>query len=177
MGVDIPSHAIADSQAAGELWDVVLAIAGPESGWNPRARGDWTIDGVRWFTEAQAPAGAWPTSFGYLQMHTPGGLGDGHSIDELLDGPTNFRLGAEYIRYRLGMGSSLWDAMSPWSARPAAWALLERIRSEGITGVSGPGPTPIPDPWIEPPAGYEIPRGAAVAVLVGMGLIAWWLVS
>ncbi len=120
MGVQIPARAIADAQAgAGELWQVVLAIAGPESGWDPRAVGD---------------AGC---SLGYLQMNRCGGLGVGHSEAELFDGVSNFRLGAEYIRGRLAGGATLWDALQPWSARPAAWALLGRIQTEGIDGIGG----------------------------------------
>jgi len=117
VAVAVPAQAIADAKAAdGELWPVLLAIAGPESSWRADAIGD---NG---------------TSFGYLQMHTPGGLGDGHSIAELLDGVTNLRLGAQYIRQRLANGASLYDALSPWSARPQAWALLQRMENEGIEG-------------------------------------------
>jgi hypothetical protein len=121
MGVQIPAQAIADSQAAGELWQVVLAIAGPESSWRADAIGD---------------AGC---SIGYLQFNMCGGLGTGIAKETLLHGPTNMRLGAEYIRGRLARGDSLWDAMQPWSARPAAYELYQQILSEGIEGVSTPG--------------------------------------
>lgn len=122
MAVQIPAQAIADARAgAGELWQVVLAIAGPESDWHSQAIGDGGC------------------SIGYLQMNMCGGLGSGISKDVLLDGPTNFRLGANYIRGRLNQGATLYDALQPWSARPAAWALYQRIQAEGIQGISSTG--------------------------------------
>ena len=140
MTVEIPSYAVADSQAgAGELWQVVLAIAGPESGWNPGAEGDCKLYRGGPLVPCGTP-GATPYSFGYLQFYTDGGLGDGHSPATLKDGTTNMRLGAEYIRSRLGQGASLYAALSPWSTRDAAWALYQRIQAEGIAGVDAPAP-------------------------------------
>lgn len=126
MAVQIPAQAIQDARAgAGELWQVVLAIAGPESSWRADAIGD---NGC---------------SIGYLQMNTCGGLGTGIPRETLLHGPTNMRLGAEYIRRRLATGASLWDALAPWSARPAAWELLQRIHREGVVPIGSASPMPI----------------------------------
>lgn len=129
MSVSVPAQALADARAAdSDLWPVLLAIAGPESGYNPRAVGDQGC------------------SKGYLQFNQCGGLGAGHSDSELLDGVSNFRLGAQYIRGRLNAGAGLYDALSPWSTRGAAWALYQRMQSEGIEGagsvpaVGGSGP-------------------------------------
>lgn len=144
MAVQIPAQAIVDAKAgAGELWEVVLAIAGPESSWRADAIGDCKLYKGGPIVPCTTPR-AQPYSFGYLQMYTDGGLGDGHSAAELLDGPANFRLGAEYIRRRLAGGASLYAALSPWTTRDAAWALYQRIKSEGIEPVGSavaPGPT------------------------------------
>lgn len=120
MAVSIPAQAISDAKdGAAELWTVVLGIAGNESGYDPRAQ---KVDNVE-------------CSYGYLQMNRCGGLGDGYSPEQLLDGVTNFRLGAEYIRGRLNAGASLYDALQPWqSTRDADIALYNRIQSEGIEG-------------------------------------------
>ena len=117
MSVQIPAQAIADAQAgAGELWQVVLALAQYESGFDPRAVGDGGC------------------SKGALQFNTCGGLGVGHSDAELFDAVSNYRLGAQYIRQRLNAGVSLWDALQLWPVRPQAWALLQRIQQEDIVG-------------------------------------------
>lgn len=145
--VQIPAQAIRDAQAAdAELWPVLLAIAGPESSWNPGAIGDGG------------------TSFGYLQFHQEGGLGDGHAIADLLNGPYNMQAGAQYIRGRLASGASLWDALQPWSTRPAAMDLLARIQSEGVDGVAG-------DIRVEPAS--AVAHKSTVAVLFGIGLLIW----
>lgn len=134
MAVSIPSQAIADAQAAdSELWPVLLAIAGPESTWYAKAKGDYKLAWGGPIVPKDTP-GAFPTSFGYLQYYQDGGLGTGIDANILLDGPSNMRLGASYIRGRLREGASLYDALSPWSARPEAWALLQRIQTEGVAG-------------------------------------------
>lgn len=134
MAVQIPAQAIADAQSAGELKDIVLAIAGPESSWNADAKGDYKLYRGGPIVPKGTP-GAQPYSFGYLQFYTDGGLGDGHSTANLLNGVYNMRLGASYIRSRLAGGASLYQALSPWSSRENAWALYQRIRAEGIEGV------------------------------------------
>jgi hypothetical protein len=117
MAVQIPAQAILDAKTAdSDLWQLLLAIAGPESGYRSDAVGD---------------AGC---SLGYLQFNTCGGLGNGHSQAELFNGANNFRLGAQYIKGRMANGASLYEALQPWSARDLAWALYDRIRSEGIEG-------------------------------------------
>lgn len=122
MAVQVPYQALQDAQSAdGELWPVLLALAWPESRYNPGAIGD---NGC---------------SKGYLQFNQCGGLGAGHSDAELLDGPSNMRLGAQVIRGKLASGMSLWDALQPWSTRPTAWALLQQMQAEGIEGA---GPVP-----------------------------------
>lgn len=127
MAVSIPYQAIADAkQADPELWPILLAIAGPESTWRPEAVGD---NGC---------------SIGYMQMNTCGGLGDGHSKEELFNGVRNFQLAAQYIHGRLNSGASMYDAISPWTTRPTAWTIYQQILSEGIVGVDQmpgiPGP-------------------------------------
>lgn len=142
MTVRIPASAVSDANTADAgLALVLLALAGPESGWNPGAVGDGGC------------------SLGYLQLNRCGGLGAGYSETELLDGVTNFGLGAAYIRERLATGASLYDALEPWSARPAAWALYQRITAEGIESA---GPTP---------TAAGLPVG--VGVLVGLVLVLW----
>lgn len=42
-----------------------------ESQWDVEAKGDYTIDGVHFYPKKLAPAGAWPTSFGLVQIHLP----------------------------------------------------------------------------------------------------------
>lgn len=115
--VQIPAQAILDAKTAdSDLWQLLLAIAGPESGYRSDAVGD---NGC---------------SLGYLQFNTCGGLGNGHSQAELFNGVNNFRLGAQYIKGRMANGASLYEALQPWSARDLALALYNRIRSEGIEG-------------------------------------------
>lgn len=136
MTVRIPAQAVADAgTAAPDLADVLLALSGPESSWNPGAVGD---DG---------------SSAGYLQLHQSGrsarypspGLGDGHPWASLFDGVTNYRIGAAAIRDRLARnGGNLYDALGYWSTRETAWALLARIRAEGVepVGAATAGPAP-----------------------------------
>ena len=120
--IAVPAQALADAQGAdGELYPVLLALARFESGYNPGAIGD---NGC---------------SYGYLQMNRCGGLGAPYSEAQLLDGPTNMRLGAQYIRGRLAAGASLYDALSPWSVRPQAWELLQDMQAQGIEGAGGSG--------------------------------------
>lgn len=126
--LQIPAQAVRDAYAAdAELAPVLLAIAGPESTWraNPEPPGD---DG---------------SSFGYTQLHVGGisvlypgaGLGDGHPIEQLRDGVTNFRIAAAAIRARLARnGGDMYDALQPWSTRDEAWALLQQIKTESIVG-------------------------------------------
>lgn len=117
LTVQVPAQALADAQGAdGDLWPVLVALAKPESGYNPRAVGDGGC------------------SLGYLQFNQCGGLGAGHPDEELLDGPSNMRLGAQYIRGRLNGGASLWDALQPWSTRSQAWELLQQMQAEGVEG-------------------------------------------
>ncbi len=100
------------------LTPVLLALAKYESVYDPGAIGDGG------------------TSFGLLQMHQGGGLGDGHSQTDLLNPEYNLRLGAQYIRGRLANGASLYDALSPWSVRDLAWADLQ---AQGYTGPGNGG--------------------------------------
>lgn len=97
---------------------LALALAGPESGYNPRAIGD---------------GGA---SFGLMQFYTRGGLGDGHDPADLLDPVYNFRLGMSYIQARLNAGATPWEALQPWSTRDAALANLDLART-ALSGASG----------------------------------------
>lgn len=160
MAVEIPAQAVADARAGAaragypDLWPLLLAVAGPESNWNPQPPG-YNDDG---------------SSFGYLQLHVGGisplfpgaGLGDGHAAAELLDGPTNFAIGAKIIGDRLAAGASLADALQPWSTRPAALALYDRIRAEGIAGEAAAGA----------PANAVPPALAPLLIVVGVGFAA-----
>lgn len=132
MAVSIPIRAVQDArQADSELWRILLAIAGPESGWRSQAKGDCKLNWGGAIIPC-AVEGSFPTSFGYTQLHIDGGLGAGYAPEVLLDGVTNFRLAARHIRGELSAGKSLYDALWPWSARPEIWALYQRIQSEEI---------------------------------------------
>ncbi len=150
MSVQVPAQAIEDARGAdGELYPVLLAIARYESGYNPQAIGDGGC------------------SKGYLQFNQCGGLGAGHSDAELLDGPSNMRLGAQYIRGRLAGGASLWDALQPWSVRSQAWALLQQMQAEGIEGAgSVPAWTGNGSPQV---SGAALGLAAVVALLILLG--------
>ncbi len=119
MSVQIPPQAIADARAGAaragypELAPVLLALAGPESTWRADAA---KVDAIE-------------CSYGYLQMNRCGGLGNGHDVAELLDGPSNFALGARVIGDRLAAGASLRDALRDWSTRDQALALLPEIQA------------------------------------------------
>ncbi len=128
---------------------LALAGAGPESGWNPGAMGDYMLGGQ---IVGRNTPGAVATSFGYTQLHTSwggdgGGLGNGHSLGELLDGPTNFAIAISYIQGRLDGGADGYSALSPWSARAAGMAnLTEALEALGAapaatigTGISVAG--------------------------------------
>lgn len=135
MAVQIPAQAIADAKlGAGDQWMVCLAIAGPESSWTADAKGDYKTRLGGPIVPKTTP-GAFPTSFGYLQYHVDGGLGQGHKISDLLNGVYNMRQGGNYIRARLAAGTNVYGAMQPWTTRPAAYRLYERIRAEGIEPV------------------------------------------
>lgn len=123
MAVQVPAQAIEWAKSAdAELWPVLLALAKYESGFDPQAVGDGGC------------------SKGLLQYNTCGGLGNGHSDAELFDPVVILTLGAQYIRREMASGKSLYEALWPWSVRPSAWALLQRMCAEGIEG-AGAVPT------------------------------------
>ena len=136
MTIRVPAQAYADAFAADpDLAPVLLAIAANESSYNPAAVGDGG------------------TSYGYLQFHQGGGLGDGHDPAELLNGAANMRLGAAYLRMRLNAGATMWAALQPWSTRTADYALWQRMQTEGVapdgdvsaaTSAAGSGATAAP---------------------------------
>ena len=165
MAVQIPIQAVHDAQEADfGLRDILLAIAGPESGWDSQAKGDCKLAWGGIIVPCITP-GSFPTSFSYTQLHIDGGLGDGIPPERLLNGVYNFQLAARHIRGEIASGKSLYDALWPWSARPAIWALYERIQAEGIEGVStGNGREPPPLP---------VSHNALVPIL---GLLAIWIV-
>ena len=100
---------------------LALAIAGPESGYNPNAVGDGG------------------TSFGLLQFHQGGGLGDAYSASDLMDPVFNLAAGMRYIQSRLDAGASPYEAISPWSTRDAAMANLpEAAAALGVQIPGGP---------------------------------------
>lgn len=116
MPFDVPVNIIQWAQAASGNSDVqaaLIVVSYYESSWNPNAIGD---NG---------------TSFGLMQMHQGGGLGDGYTQEQLLDGPTNFRLAAQYIEGRLSQGANLYDALQPWTTRDLAWPKIQEIRGSG----------------------------------------------
>jgi hypothetical protein len=172
VAVQIPAQAIADARAgAGNLWQLVLAIAQPESGWRADAEGDYKLVRGGQIVPSWTP-GASPMSFGYTQMYTDGGLGDGYSPAQLKDGPTNFRLAANAIRSTLNGGGSIYDALQPWSTRDAAYALYQRIQAEGIEsgGAAVAGPVSLPGDSVNLPVVGNVPTlalvGAAVLLLL-----------
>ena len=130
--VNVPLQVIADARAADvSLWPILVAIAKYESAYEPSAKGDYKTErgGV---IVPRTTAGAFPTSFGYLQIHTDGGLGDGLSESRLLNGPYNMAVGAGQIRYELSQGKTLYQAIRFWSTRDAAWALYRQMVREGV---------------------------------------------
>ncbi|MGE5619049.1 MAG: transglycosylase SLT domain-containing protein [Sphingomonadaceae bacterium] len=114
----IPAMAIAwarEAQAQTGASDLAaalaLAIAGPESGYNPSAVGD---NG---------------SSFGLTQLHNNnlgdgGGLGNGYPESVLLHPAQNLAIAMRYIQSRLDAGATPYEAISPWSTRDAAMAGL-----------------------------------------------------
>jgi hypothetical protein len=104
---------------------LALAVSGPESSYQADALGDWTLDGR---LVSRGTPGAVPTSFGLTQLHTPVGLGDGHAIDELLDGSSNLAIAQAYIQARLDAGAQPIAALQPWSTRTAALAQLADVQ-------------------------------------------------
>lgn len=161
MSVAIPALAVRDAQEGAAragypgVWQILLALAGPESGYNPRPPG-YNDDG---------------SSFGYLQLHVGGlsalfpgaGMGDGHATAELLDGPSNMAIGAAHVGAQLAAGRSVAEALAPWSTRPAALALLERIQTEGIATEGGD----------QGAGGGDVPGGGASTVLVPLAVVAF----
>jgi hypothetical protein len=119
----------------------LIAIAYYESGWDPNAEGDWTIDCANFYPASSAPLGAWPTSFGYLQLHSsnggcPPGLGNGYSISQLLTPTFNLQVGASYLSNGLALGSSLDSLCSAaWTTwrNGSASALYSQFVTQGIT--------------------------------------------
>lgn len=170
MAVSVPNQVLADLQSGGveqSLWPALVALARYESNWTAGAKGDYTLDYKTYYHASVAPPGSWPTSFGYLQMNI-NGLGSGHAPSNLLNGPYNLRLGAQYIRNRLAAGASMWDAMQPWSVRPTAYPFYEQILREGIAGVGGITPAPV-DP--AQPGSINFAReGLALVLLVALAL-------
>src|SRR5437879_9617571 len=73
---------------------LALSTAGPESSYNPNAVGDRG------------------TSYGLTQLHTPGGIGDGHSPVELLDPVQNLAIAMREIQRRMNLsGGDTWFAL------------------------------------------------------------------
>lgn len=181
MAIEIPGRAIRDSAAAGDLWQIALALAGAASNWDATAQGGWKTYWGGPAISGYSP-GAFATAYGYTLWDTDGGLGDSIAPAILLDGPTHMRLTADVIR--TGMRQSkgdMYTALAPWPTRAAAWGLYRRIQTEGIeiaeTGEIIP-PTALdngaPGAWapIAPVeiAGVEIP-GSVVPVLVGLAVV------
>ena len=165
MTVAVPAFAYADAMAADpDLAPALLSISRYESTYGTQPYGDYGLGGAR-------PDEA--TSFGPMQLFTRGGLGDGHPIEELLDGPSNYRFGATEIRRRLANGQSLYEAMQPWSVRPQAYALYERMMAEGIEVEGGTAP----DIYPAATSMMEEPRSLAPYALIGVAAIVGALVA
>ncbi len=152
MTVVIPGNVISAAQIADpDLWELLLAIAGPESTWRPDAIGD---DGC---------------SIGLVQLNTCGGVGTGYSIAQLMDPITNFSIGAQQIRAGLAAGESLYAALWPWrSTRDAALALYQRIQVEGVVAgepTGGPHANPLP----------ILGEGTGIGALALLVVAAWLL--
>jgi len=145
--VAIPAQPLADVEQATadtNVQAILLAIAYYESGWSAGAIGDYTVDCQNFYGAAQAPAGSWPTSFGYLQMHNnaggcPSGLGNGYTEAQLLDGVFNLQLGAQHVSAALAAGNTVYEAMAPWSTRDADYQLYQQIVAGGWPPGSGGG--------------------------------------
>lgn len=165
MAVSIPIQAVNDAKTAdSELWEILLAIAGPESTWRAWAKGDCKLA----WGGAIVPCtveGSFPTSFSYTQLHVDGGLGTGYAPEVLLNGVTNFRLAAQHIRGELSAGRTLYEALWPWTTRPQAWALYQRILAEGIEGISNGGDN----------GNGKIPTDSTLALPI-LALLAIWIV-
>jgi len=131
----------AANQAAPDLALFLSAIALNES--PTGSPGDWTFsaDGSGPYWPAGTP-GTHPTSFGYLQLHTPGGLGDGYSIAQLNDPVTNFAIGAAYVRAH---GGATYAALGAWTTAQADWATYQQLLAQGTPSQPGsPGKAPLP---------------------------------
>ena len=132
MSVTIPRQAIQDSASAGDLWQLVLALAWATSNWDATAEGSWKAYRGGPQISANMP-GAFATAYGYTLWDTDGGLGDGIAPAILLDGRTHMRLTGDYLRAatRANKGD-LNGALSAWPARAVALSLYQRIKVEGI---------------------------------------------
>lgn len=130
----IPAQTLSDArtaQAQAGVSDLAaalaLAVAGPESGFNPGAKGDYMLGGR---IVGRDTPGAVPTSFGYTQLHNAdggdgGGMGTGYPVSELTDGVANFAIAMRGIQDRLDAGADAYGAIQPWSTRDTAIGLLE----------------------------------------------------
>jgi Transglycosylase SLT domain len=175
--VDIPPEAAAAARSAQQQVGasdlaaaLALAVAWPESGYNPNAEGDWMVGGR---IVARGTPGAIPTSFGYTQLHTNaggsgGGLGNGHSDAELKDPVTNFAIAERAIQARLDGGADELGAIGAWSTRHTAIGIVgdaQQALGEHPAGLAGPfsGTVAV--------GGLELPRWAVVA---GAAVLVLW---
>ena len=142
----IPPSAVLDARtaqaqtgASDTAAALALAVAGPESGWNPSDPGDYMLNGR---IVPRGTPGAIPTSWGYTQLHTAGGgdgggLGNGYTEGELTDGVTNFAIAMRNIQAALDNGAAPYDAIQPWSTRDTAIANLSAAEAALGAPISG----------------------------------------
>ena len=140
---------------------LALAVAGPESGWDPGAIGDYMIGGR---IVPRGTPGAIPTSFGLTQLHTDaggdgGGLGNGYPAELLLDPVQNLSIAMREIQARLNEGATAYGALQPWSARPQAMGLVDAALAA------------LGEPGADFPRGMEL-DGAAAGLLMLLGIAA-----
>ena len=159
----IPASVVADARAAQAQTGasdtaaaLALAVAGPESGYNPNAVGD---------------SGS---SFGLTQLHTNangdgGGLGNGYSVSQLLDPVKNLAIAMGHIQGQLDNGATPLESIGAWSTRNTAiGALNEALEALGaapLAGGSGSGS------GINGETG--LPSKGAVALGIGLLAIIW----
>ncbi|MCX6022511.1 MAG: transglycosylase SLT domain-containing protein [Chloroflexi bacterium] len=119
--------------------ELLLAIAGCESTFNPGARGDKNLcRGDQ--CDYRDPDGY--CSFGLCQFNRCGGAGQDHKVADLLDMVYNARLGAWTMRTRYDATGSWYAAIQPWSTRDAAWAIYQATEGTAATPPTAGTPPP-----------------------------------
>ncbi len=106
---------------------LALCVAWNESGFNPRAQGDWTLTGNEGPFVAPNTPGARPTSFGLYQLHEGGELGTltmAEAFNPIVNTHTAMQYIAAYNREHPGLTPGELAASAQGPADPTQYAAL-----------------------------------------------------